>query len=116
MIDQPVTRIVRRPFGGRRSPLVDGGAPAHARQGSGAPFRAAYAYLPGEQNLLFLQVPEGRVAKNRVHLDLEVDDLDEARGRAEPLGAKVVHEKDEYGVHWFTYQDPEGNEFCMAAH
>jgi catechol 2,3-dioxygenase-like lactoylglutathione lyase family enzyme len=75
-----------------------------------------YAYLPGEPNLLFLRVPEGRVAKNRVHLDLDVDDLDQARARAESLGATLVHEKDEYGVHWLTYQDPEGNEFCIAAH
>ncbi len=75
-----------------------------------------YAYLAGEPNLLFLQVPEDRVAKNRVHLDLDVDDLDAARGRAESLGATMVHEKEEYGVHWFTYQDPEGNEFCIAAH
>ena len=75
-----------------------------------------YAYLPGEPNLLFLRVPEGRTAKNRVHLDLDVDDLDEARQRVESLGATFVHEKDEFGVHWLTFQDPEQNEFCIAAH
>ena len=75
-----------------------------------------YAFLPGEPNLLFLRVPEGRVAKNRVHLDLDVDDLDDARRRVESLGATFVHEKDEYGVHWLTFQDPEQNEFCIAAH
>jgi hypothetical protein len=32
------------------------------------------------------------------------------------LGATFVHEKDEFGVHWLTFQDPEQNEFCIAAH
>ncbi|MGH9187548.1 MAG: VOC family protein, partial [Acidimicrobiales bacterium] len=42
------------------------------------------------------------------------------RGRSprgsQDLGASFVHEKDEHGVHWMTFQDPEGNEFCVAAH
>jgi predicted enzyme related to lactoylglutathione lyase len=78
-----------------------------------------YAFLPGipgEPNLLFLRVPEGRVGKNRVHLDLDADDLDEARRRVEGLGATFVHEKDEFGVHWMTFQDPEKNEFCIGTH
>jgi predicted enzyme related to lactoylglutathione lyase len=63
-----------------------------------------------------IKVPEGKTAKNRLHLDLDCDDLTEARRRLELLGASFVHEKDEYGVHWMTFQDPEGNEFCVAAH
>jgi len=75
-----------------------------------------YAYLPGEPNLLFLRVPESRVAKNRVHIDLDADDLGEARRRVESLGGTFVHEKDEYGVHWMTFQDSEQNEFCIGTH
>ena len=41
---------------------------------------------------------------------------DVARQRVEELGATFVHEKDEYGVHWMTFHDPEGNEFCVGAH
>ena len=32
------------------------------------------------------------------------------------LGATFVHEKDEFGFQWTTLADPEGNEFCVAAH
>ena len=65
---------------------------------------------------LFIRVPEGKTAKNRMHVDLDVDDLDEARRQLESLGASFVHERDEHGVHWHTFQDPEGNEFCVAQH
>ncbi len=67
-------------------------------------------------NLLFIQVPEDRTAKNRVHVDLDAPDLADARARLEGLGATFVHEKDEYGLRWFTFRDPEGNEFCVGAH
>jgi predicted enzyme related to lactoylglutathione lyase len=67
-------------------------------------------------SFLFLKVPEGKTAKNRMHLDLDTDDLVAARVRLEGLGASFVHEKEEFGVHWFTFQDPEGNEFCAAVH
>jgi catechol 2,3-dioxygenase-like lactoylglutathione lyase family enzyme len=69
-----------------------------------------------EPNLLFIQVPEPRGAKNRVHVDLDAPTLADARARLEGLGATFVHEKDEYGLRWFTFQDPEGNEFCVGSH
>jgi predicted enzyme related to lactoylglutathione lyase len=65
---------------------------------------------------LFIRVPEGKTAKNRMHVDLDVDDLDEARRQLESIGATFVHERDEHGVHWYTFQDIEGNEFCVAQH
>ena len=75
------------------------------------------AKLPGEPSLLFCQVPEGKTAKNRVHIDLDVTDLDAERARLETLGATFVEEHDEYdGVRWATFRDPEGNEFCAAVH
>jgi predicted enzyme related to lactoylglutathione lyase len=66
--------------------------------------------------LLFLRVPERKRAKNRMHLDLDSDDLAHARGQLEELGASFLHEKNEFGLRWMTFQDPEGNEFCVAAH
>jgi predicted enzyme related to lactoylglutathione lyase len=74
------------------------------------------AVLPGSPNWLFLKVPESKTAKNRMHVDLQCDDLAAERERLLGLGATFVHEKDEYGVHWMTFQDPEGNEFCAAEH
>jgi hypothetical protein len=66
--------------------------------------------------LLFLRVPEDKSAKNRMHLDLDCQDLAATRARLEGLGATFVHERQEYGVHWITLLDPEGNEFCAAEH
>ena len=73
-----------------------------------------FAMIPGRPNVLFLQVPEPKSAKNRCHLDLDCADLQAERNRLEGLGATFVHEKTEYGIHWMTFTDPEGNEFCAA--
>jgi predicted enzyme related to lactoylglutathione lyase len=64
---------------------------------------------------VFFRVPEGKSAKNRMHVDLEADDLDAETVRLVELGAAVVHEKQEWGAHWRTLTDPEGNEFCVVA-
>ncbi len=65
--------------------------------------------------LMFIQVPEGKVAKNRVHLDLAAEDPEAEVRRLGGIGATLVHEKEEWGVHWWTLQDPEGNELCVAS-
>jgi catechol 2,3-dioxygenase-like lactoylglutathione lyase family enzyme len=69
-----------------------------------------------EPAVLFIKVPEDKVAKNRFHLDLDCDDLLSTRRQLEELGASFVHERDEHGAHWMTFQDPEGNEFCVGVH
>jgi predicted enzyme related to lactoylglutathione lyase len=75
-----------------------------------------FAVIEGPPNWLFIAVPEGKTAKNRMHVDLDVDDLATARVQLEELGATFVHERNEYGLTWMTFQDPEGNEFCVASH
>ena len=65
-------------------------------------------------SLMFIQVLEGKAAKNRVHLDLGAEDRATEVDRLIGIGATLVHEKEEWGVHWSTLQDPEGNEFCVA--
>ncbi|GAA3055727.1 VOC family protein [Streptomyces roseofulvus] len=66
--------------------------------------------------LLFIQVPEPKVVKNRVHLDIQPQDRtrDEEVERLLALGAKLVgdHRKPD-GTGWATLADPEGNEFCV---
>ena len=71
---------------------------------------------PTDPAWLFIHVPEGKAAKNRMHVDLDCDDLAAARAQLEGLGASFVHEQREYGVSWMTFRDPEGNEFCVARH
>ena len=75
--------------------------------------------------LLFLAVPEGKSAKNRVHLDVNVPVADGAspeqrqavvRAKAGALidaGATFVAERSDEISWWITLQDPEGNEFCL---
>ena len=74
--------------------------------------------------LLFQKVPEGKTAKNRMHIDAKVaadvpaDQRQEAvRTRAAELvelGATRLGEAAELGVFWIVMQDPEGNEFCVS--
>ncbi|MGL5817474.1 MAG: VOC family protein [Phycicoccus sp.] len=64
--------------------------------------------------LMFIQVPEGKVVKNRVHLDLDADDVAAEVGRVVALGASRLHDKAEFGMSWTTLADPEGNEFCIG--
>lgn len=62
----------------------------------------------------FLKVPEGKVAKNRVHVDLEADDLEAEVTRLTALGATRISEHEEWGATWTVLTDPEGNEFCVG--
>lgn len=71
---------------------------------------------PGDPVLMFIAVPEPKTVKNRTHLDLDCDDREAEVERLVGLGATLVHEKNEWGVHWTTLLDPAGNEFCVAAH
>ena len=62
----------------------------------------------------FQKVPEGKAVKNRVHVDLDVDDLDAAVARAVALGATIVGSVVEEPTNWFQVMaDIEGNEFCF---
>jgi hypothetical protein len=76
-------------------------------------------------DLFFQRVPEGKTAKNRVHLDLEVagdGTFEEKRARidAEAARLKALGASDHRGVHaegrsyWIRMNDPEGNEFCLV--
>lgn len=63
---------------------------------------------------LFCGVPEGKTAKNRMHLDLTAEDRGAEVLRLVGLGATHLTDVDEWGHQWAVLQDPEGNEFCVA--
>ena len=75
--------------------------------------------------LFFQRVPEGKVAKNRVHLDVRVGAglvgeerlaaLESACARLVPLGAVrgQLLLADEENESCLNMQDVEGNEFCL---
>jgi predicted enzyme related to lactoylglutathione lyase len=69
----------------------------------------------GSPVIRFQRVPEPKAVKDRIHLDLRVDDIDEASGRVIELGGVRVEQNDvsEYDVVFRVMLDPEGNEFCL---
>jgi hypothetical protein len=67
-------------------------------------------------DVLFVQVPDARTVKNRVHLDLEPSDRsrDEEVERVLALGAVLADDQRRPdGTGWVVLTDPEGNEFCV---
>lgn len=71
---------------------------------------------PGVPGVLFVRVPEGKSAKNRVHLDIQpvTGTRDENVERLIGLGAKLqADHRREDGTGWVTLTDPEGNELCI---
>ncbi|MFF2349852.1 VOC family protein [Kitasatospora sp. NPDC058115] len=67
-------------------------------------------------SLLLIRVPEGKTAKNRVHLDLQPQDRtrDEEVERLLGLGATLFEDhRTPDGKGWATLLDIEGNEFCV---
>ena len=64
-------------------------------------------------DLLFLRVPDDKVVKNRLHLDLRPEDQGAEVARLEALGARRVDVGQGDEVTWVVLADPDGNEFCV---
>ena len=72
----------------------------------------------GGHQLLFIEVPDDKTVKNRLHFDLRpsAGTRDEEVERVLALGATPVDDqRDHYGpgIGWMVLADPEGNEFCI---
>ena len=79
----------------------------------------------GLSTVYFQRVPEGKVAKNRVHLDLQVGGdgpMEERRAKIDAEAARLVElgasdhrgPIEEAGSYRVRMNDPEGNEFCLV--
>jgi hypothetical protein len=68
-----------------------------------------------EPRFYFQQVPEGKTAKNRMHVDIHVDPVRKADevSRLVALGAELIGEHSDRGPTTYVMRDPEGNEFCL---
>jgi Glyoxalase-like domain len=66
--------------------------------------------------LLLQRVPEAKIGKNRMHLDLVVDDIEVEVHRLQGLGARRLDEgiQNLGGTRWVRMADPEQNEFCVS--
>ena len=78
--------------------------------------------------IFFQEVPEAKVVKNRVHLDLDVSGgrgvplatrrelVDAEAERLTGTGATTLRVLDTAGIDHYAVvmQDPEGNEFCLS--
>jgi hypothetical protein len=63
--------------------------------------------VPGAPRLFFNRVPEPKIVKNRLHLDLHAVDVEEEMTRLIELGATELARVED----WVVLADPEGNEF-----
>jgi predicted enzyme related to lactoylglutathione lyase len=68
----------------------------------------------GGPHLAFQLVPEPRVGKNRLHLDIRVSNRAASVAHVVSLGGSLVGDHEDGGhPAWTVMGDPEGNEFCI---
>jgi catechol 2,3-dioxygenase-like lactoylglutathione lyase family enzyme len=65
--------------------------------------------------LVFVDVPDAKSVKNRLHIDLAPDDRDAEVERLIALGARHVDVGQGDDKTWVVLADPEGNEFCVLS-
>lgn len=68
-----------------------------------------------QPRLVFQPVTEPKQGKTRLHLDIAVDDIDDAIAQVEALGGRYTGERHDYdeGV-VVVMADPEEHEFCLT--
>lgn len=89
--------------------------PASKQDMPGNPFWLV-ARSDHDVRLVFVEVPETKTEKNRVHLDLvpEEGSQDDEVARLEKLGARILDDRRRATPGgWVVMTDPEGNEFCV---
>jgi predicted enzyme related to lactoylglutathione lyase len=70
-----------------------------------------------QPRVVFQPVRESKVAKKRLHLDIEVDDIENGIAQVVALGGSATGQRHEYdeGV-VVVMRDVEDNEFCLVAY
>lgn len=70
--------------------------------------------LPDSVTRVLLQLTDDpKVTKERMHIDLESDDVEAEVHRLEALGAIRWDHQQERGYDFWVMRDPWGNEFCV---
>jgi len=66
-----------------------------------------------EIRILLQKTSDEKTSKERMHLDLETDDVDAEVKRLEALGATRWDHQQERGFDFWVLRDPWSNEFCV---
>jgi predicted enzyme related to lactoylglutathione lyase len=93
--------------------LAFGTAALDVSEVEGDPHTEVYVslgHVVGGLRLLLQRVPEQKVAKSRLHLDIETDEVDAEVARLTSLGATVSERQSNGDA---VLLDPNGNEFCV---
>jgi len=84
--------------------------------GDAGHYRALVAPGNDEPRIIMQRVPEKRIEKNRLHIDIHVGDIEAEALRIVGLGATRIIDTpvEEVGSKWIRMLDPEGNQFCIV--
>ena len=91
------------------------GIPASSEHGDDRNWATLGSRSGTSPRLAFQRVPEPKTIKVRIHLDVQVDDIDAGRRQVENLGGRwsgTRHDYDEGVV--LVMLDPEDHEFCLV--
>lgn len=67
----------------------------------------------GDMRILLQKTDDEKIRKERMHIDLETDDVEAEVRRLEKLGAIRWDHQQERGFDFWVMRDPWGNEFCV---
>lgn len=70
--------------------------------------------VDGAPSVAFQRVPEDKTVKNRVHLDLTVENLEAVTSWVLARGGSRYADHEEEDYRWRVMRDPDGNEFCLV--
>jgi predicted enzyme related to lactoylglutathione lyase len=89
--------------------------PATSEHGDDPGWATVGSRFDGRPRLTFQRVTEPKIGKVRIHLDVEVDDIEAGRRQVEDLGGRWSGERHGYdeGV-VMVMLDPEDHEFCLV--
>lgn len=90
---------------------------ANTDEHSGPGWATVGSRLDDQPRFTFQAVPELRTVKVRLHLDVQVDEIDIGLRQVKDLGGRWTGERHDYdeGV-MAVMTDPEGHEFCLVQH
>ena len=69
--------------------------------------------LPGGLGLYLQRVPDEKISKTRIHMDVTVPNVAAAMERVEAIGGTVLRDFIEPDEGLAVVADPDGNEFCL---